>query len=174
VTFYREEELRQHALKSLVERPEQEANDLLKVYLLSAGFIQRFEEIDLNLKMNWIDLVNRIGTTIDKTFEAGNKMLFIFKKINTSKTKKIVEDYLNKDLRFFFTTLILFKPNHLLLKELAEEALTIFLEPENQLMINVALNTVNYIESGKDDAFLETLNPDMAIAVKAIIQKTEL
>ena len=66
------------------------------------------------------------------------------------------------------------KISHSLFKDLAEEALIIFPEPDTQLIINAALNTINYIENGKTEAFLETLNPDMAIAVKAIIQEIEL
>ena len=61
-----------------------------------------------------------------------------------------------------------------LFKDLIENAQVIFSEPENQLIISAALNAINYIERGKDEAYLETLNPDMAIAVKAIIQESKL
>ena len=68
---------------------------------------------------------------------------------------------------FFF----LFKENipSYLLKDLAEEALTIFPEAEDQLVIQAALNSVEYLEGGKQATFLEKLSPDMAIAVKAIV-----
>ena len=64
--------------------------------------------------------------------------------------------------------------NYSLFQDLCEEALILFPEPENQLITNTALNSMKYLESGKDPAFLETLNPDMAIAVQAIMAEVKI
>ncbi|HEB62140.1 MAG TPA: hypothetical protein ENI82_03210 [Bacteroidetes bacterium] len=58
--------------------------------------------------------------------------------------------------------------------DIAEEALSIFDKQEEQIVINAALHTVEYLESGKNPQYFESLPPDEEIAVKAIVEEGKL
>lgn len=177
VAFYQEKELREHALQSFRKQHGVEASDPIKVYLLSTGIIEKYESVNFKLKENWIKLIEKIGTRIDKSFEIGNEILLLFKQFRQekslfSKTIMLENNFL-EGFNNFFIDLLLWKPTHSLLKDLAEEALIIFPEPDTQLFIKAVLNTIKYLENGKPEAFLEALNPDITIAVKVIAQEID-
>jgi len=97
-------------------------------------------------------------------FKIGNRLLFSLRE------NKGIMSNLNKIYSEWFNV----KMPYSLLQDLCEEALILFPEPENQLITHAALNSIKYLESGKDPAFLETLNPDMSIAVQAIMAEVKV
>ncbi len=102
-----------------------------------------------------------------KAFEVGNQLFSILEE------RKEWMD-VNLSLSKLYAGWINMKMSTTLFKDLCEEALSIFLDPGAQLITKAALNTIQYIESEKSTTYLETLDPDMAIAVQAIIGEAGL
>ena len=74
----------------------------------------------------------------------------------------------------FFNTLFHSKVSNLLINDLCESALKIYTNPHEQVVLSAALRTAEYIAGGKEAVYLEQLSPDMAIAVKAIVEEGNL
>jgi len=99
-----------------------------------------------------------------KAFELGNKIL------HELKERKIDLNY-PMALSMFFANLLTLKISTPLFQELCESALKIYTNPHEQVVLSAALYTAEYIVGGKEAVFLEQLSPDMAIAVKAIVEE---
>ena len=104
---------------------------------------------------------------ITKAFETGNRLLLMLRDC---------ENLMDKShyLSLFFANLLQMKISSVLFMDLAEEALVIFSQQDVNIVIGAALHTVKYIESGKNPEYLENLNPDTVIAIKAIIEEGAL
>ncbi len=102
-----------------------------------------------------------------KAFAIGNEIL------NELKDRNIDFDY-PLGLSMFFADLLDMKCSNELYLELCEAALEIFSDNKEQVVLTAALRTVEYIAGGKEEAFLEQLSPDMAIAIKAIVEEGKL
>jgi len=64
--------------------------------------------------------------------------------------------------------------NNSLFIDLCDEAKNIFTDADTQIIIDAAKHTLKYIESGKEEAYLDSLNPDVVLAVKAIVDEGKL
>ena len=104
---------------------------------------------------------------VAKAFETANSLLRFLKD-----QPEIIESL--RGLTVFFAGLINMKISPALFIDIAEEALSIFDRPEEHILINAALHTVEYIESDKKPQYLESLLPDEEIAVKAIVEEGKL
>ena len=113
-----------------------------------------------------IFLLDEQGYTAE-AFEIANSLLRHLK--NQSEKMDSV-----RSLTEFFTNLLNMKISPALFIDIAEEALSIFDKQEEQIVINTSLHTVEYMESGKNPQYLESLPPDEEIAVKAIVEEGEL
>ncbi len=60
VIFYREHELRKHAHQSLLEQPSRNANDLARVYLMSAGFLNKDDVPEWETTEEWLKAIENI------------------------------------------------------------------------------------------------------------------
>ncbi|MEO1258915.1 MAG: hypothetical protein AAFZ15_08950 [Bacteroidota bacterium] len=74
-------------------------------------------------------------------------------------------------LSYFFAQLLKRTTPPPLFEELCEKAKAIFPSPAAQTIIRAAQATVEYLVAGKDEAYLENLPPDMALAVQAIVRE---
>lgn len=86
------------------------------------------------------------------------------------------ESWMNVPLNLskLFANWIQMKISLPLFQDLCEEALSIFPEKNTQIIIQAALHTLNYVKREKDPAYLEKLDPDMAIALQAIVEEAKL
>ncbi|MCD4794578.1 MAG: tetratricopeptide repeat protein [Bacteroidales bacterium] len=107
------------------------------------------------------------NTGISKAFEVGNRLL------NLIKDKKDILN-VNITISYLFAKLLNDDISKNLFIDICEEALYIFPEKDTQLIINAAMHSVKYIESGKDEKYLEKLDPDTAIAIEAIVKEANL
>ncbi len=110
--------------------------------------------------------IEKQGNTA-KAFETANSLLRLLKELSG-----IIESV--RGLTAFFADLLNMKISPALFIDIAEEALSIFEKQEEQIVINAALHTVEYLESGKNPQYLESLPPDEEIAVKAIVEEGRL
>ncbi len=106
-------------------------------------------------------------TTHAKAFELGSKILYGLKE------RKIDLNY-PMALSMFFANLLNMQISNSLFQDLCESALKIYTNPHEQVVLSAALHTAEYIKGGKEEKFLEQLSPDMAIAVKAIVEEGAL
>ncbi len=74
-------------------------------------------------------------------------------------------------LNKLFAGLIEMKISNPLLRDLADEAMRIFSEPELRIIPEAALHCAEFLAGGKNPAYLEHLHPDMAITVAAIAKE---
>jgi len=160
VAFYQEKELRTHSIEHhlLLEQRNSE-----KILLQISK--QDKEAIFKEFGDAVIFTAKHKG--IAKAFEVGNKLLLLLEEQKESlnvqlSLSKLYAKWLNMQIA----------PS--LFKDLCEEALSIFPDEGSQLITKAALSTVEYIEGGKNPAYLETLNPDIAIAIEAIVKEGEL
>lgn len=112
-----------------------------------------------------IKLLNR-KNEISKCFEAGNRMIQLIPDLFP---KNVVKDALEN----LFYGLLKNRISTSLIYDLSDEALILFPEIENQFILQTVRSVLGYKDSNKEEAFLEKLNPDVAIAVKEIIDRLE-
>ena len=65
------------------------------------------------------------------------------------------------------------KASFILIKEIIDEAKHLFPKEEHQLILSAASHSIGYLEAGEQSDYLEKLQPDLAIAVKAIVQEAK-
>lgn len=80
----------------------------------------------------------------------------------------------NRSLSNLFASLLNMKISNTLFIDLCEEAKIIFTDKGTQVIIDAAMHTMRYVESGLNDAYLENLNPDTALALMAIVEESRL
>ena len=160
VAFYQEKELQTHSIENhlLLEQRNSE-----KILLQ----ISKQDKEAIFKKFGDAVIFTAKHKGIAKAFEVGNKLLLLLEEQKESlnvqlSLSKLYANWLNMQIA----------PS--LFKDLCEEALSVFPDEGSQLITKAALSTVEYIEGGKNPAYLETLNPDMAIAIEAIVKEGEL
>ena len=138
---------------------------LSKLKKLKKLFKPEFKRNDLIFKElgDAVVFIEKQGN-IAKAFETANSLLRLLKELSG-----IIESV--RGLTVFFAGLLNMKISPALFIDIAEEALSIFDKQEEQIVINAALHTVEYLESGKNPQYLESLPPDEEIAVKAIVEE---
>jgi len=104
---------------------------------------------------------------VAKGFEVGNRLLNVLLEKST---------FMNVPLALsnLFAGFLNMKLSNNLFKDLCQEALTLFSEPENQIVLKAAQHTLGFIESGKEEAYLEKLDPDIVIAIRAIVEEGDM
>ncbi len=106
-------------------------------------------------------------TTHAKAYQLGNNIL------HELKNRKIDLNY-PLALSMFFANLLNMGISNSLFQELCQSALKIYTNPHEKVVLSAALHTAEYIKGEKEPKFLEQLSPDMAIAVKAIVEEGNL
>ena len=101
--------------------------------------------------------------------EAFNLAILVLSTLSEISTK------INKDvaLKNIFANMLSMNLPFDLLDDICVEAKNIFGKKEN-IIIDATIHTIKYLESGKDETYLKRINPDMAVAIKAIIKEAEL
>lgn len=100
---------------------------------------------------------------IAKSFEIGNRMLNLIPNLFEG-------NLVTKAIKNFFLGLMKAKIKSSVLFDLCEEALHLFPDAENQLILNTVKHSIGYVESGNSEVYLEKLNPDMIVAIKEIVE----
>jgi len=148
--------------------------DLGELYILTERIEKALELLNPSSKQNEkifrkfsgaIILLNKEDHA--KAFSTANQLIIALKE-----RQKWMDTSLA--LSYFFANLLKENISNNLLQEICEEALSIFTKQEEQIIIQAALKTTQYLESGKAATYLEKLSPDMAIAVEAIVKEAEL
>ena len=73
-------------------------------------------------------------------------------------------------LKNLFAGILSMKLSYDLLEDICNEDKAMFGEKEN-VIIDATLHTIKYLESRKSETYLKQINPDVAIAVQAIVEE---